>query len=54
MFSIVNQIFVSFIRNDDQIAFDRKRGDLFRLGASKDDTAGILRRVVVDAPRIWR
>ena len=54
MLPVIDQILVGLVGNDDQIALNGERGNLFRLGAHKDYAARILRGVVVDGPRLGR
>jgi hypothetical protein len=47
MFTIIDKIFVGLVGDDDKIALDGKRSHFFGLDTRKDQTAGILRCVVV-------
>jgi hypothetical protein len=46
--AVVDEVFVGFVGDDEEIAFAGKSCDLFGLGAREDGAGGILRRVVVD------
>ena len=48
MLAIVDQIFVCFVSDDDEIAFLCERGNGFRFFRCEDDAARVLWRVVVD------
>ncbi len=56
MLAVVDQVFIGFVGDDDQVALDGEGGNLFGFGAREDQAAGILRRVVVDGARLaaWK
>ncbi len=49
MVAVVDEVFVGFVGDDDEVAFDGEGGDFFGFSAGEDDAGGILRGVVVDA-----
>ena len=50
MLTFVNQIFISFISDDDQVSLFCETRNGARFFARKDDASRILRSVVVDGP----
>ncbi len=54
VFAVVDEVFVGFVGDDDQIAFDGEGCHFFSFGAGEDEAAGILRRVVVDGACLRR
>jgi len=50
----IDQVFVSFVGDDDEIALAGEGGNFLSFGAGENDAGGILRRVVVDGAGILR
>jgi len=52
--AVIDKIFIGLVGNDNQVALDGKGSNLFGLSPSEHETAGILRRVVINCPRLRR
>src|ERR1035441_10582149 len=50
---VIDEVFVSLIGNDYEVALNRECGNFLRLAAREYKSAGILWGVVVDGPRLW-
>ena len=51
MLAVVDEVFVSLVGDDDEVALLREARDLLGLLAREDDAGRVLRRVVVDGAR---